>query len=83
MVAPTIHNPACREQLVAAARQVSAAVERLVEASAGVKDDGNNVAALMAAAQRLAEELERLLAHADPGEILVDELAFCRILSES
>ncbi|CAK1592968.1 unnamed protein product [Parnassius mnemosyne] len=64
VVAPTLHNPACREQLTSAARQVGAAVERLVEASRQAPEAaGPGVEQLAVAAQRVSEELERLLAH--------------------
>ncbi|XP_013176171.1 PREDICTED: talin-1 isoform X2 [Papilio xuthus] len=64
VVAPTLHNPACREQLTSAARQVGAAVERLVDASRQAPEAaGPGVEQLAAAAQRVSEELERLLAH--------------------
>ncbi|XP_013143136.1 PREDICTED: talin-1 isoform X2 [Papilio polytes] len=64
VVAPTLHNPACREQLTSAARQVGAAVERLVDASRQAPEvAGPGVEQLAAAAHRVSEELERLLAH--------------------
>ncbi|CAH2056203.1 unnamed protein product, partial [Iphiclides podalirius] len=64
VVAPTLHNPACREQLTSAARQVGTAVERLVDASRQAPEAaGPGVEQLAAAAQRVSEELERLLAH--------------------
>ncbi|KAJ8706954.1 hypothetical protein PYW08_011088 [Mythimna loreyi] len=66
VVAPTLHNPACREQLTSAARLVAQAVERLVEACATVPDSAApGVEHLTAAAHRVTEELERLLAHCD------------------
>ncbi|XP_047038268.1 talin-1 isoform X10 [Helicoverpa zea] len=66
VVAPTLHNPACREQLTSAARLVAQAVERLVQACAGVPDcAAPGVEQLTAAAHRVSEELERLLAHTD------------------
>ncbi|XP_064292938.1 talin-1 isoform X2 [Plodia interpunctella] len=64
VVAPTIHNPACREQLLAAARQVAQAVDKLVEA-AKLAPDQVGLEQLTAAAQRVTHELERLLAHCD------------------
>ncbi|KPJ17353.1 Talin-1 [Papilio machaon] len=74
VVAPTLHNPACREQLTSAARQVGAAVERLVDASRQAPDAaGPGVEQLAAAAQRVSEELERLLAHCHLGQYCVYE----------
>ena len=71
MVAPTLHNPACREQLTSAARLVAQAVERLVEACGTVPESAApGVEHLTAAAHRVTEELERLLAHCDLGELL-------------
>ncbi|CAH0716781.1 unnamed protein product, partial [Brenthis ino] len=61
VVAPTLHNPACREQLTSAARQVAAAVDRLVAAC----QHQPGVDQLTVAAQRVSDELERLLAHCD------------------
>ncbi|CAG4949257.1 unnamed protein product [Parnassius apollo] len=64
VVAPTLHNPACREQLTSAARQVGSAVERLVDASRQAPEAAApGVEQLAVAAQRVSEELERLLAH--------------------
>ncbi|XP_064075633.1 talin-1 isoform X9 [Vanessa tameamea] len=69
VVAPTLHNPACREQLTSAARQVAQAVEKLVTACQQAPESaGPGVEQLTAAAQRVSEELERLLAHCDLGE---------------
>ncbi|XP_046974637.1 talin-1 isoform X10 [Vanessa cardui] len=66
VVAPTLHNPACREQLTSAARQVAQAVEKLVTACQQAPEAaGPGVEQLTAAAQRVSEELERLLAHCD------------------
>ncbi|XP_064075634.1 talin-1 isoform X10 [Vanessa tameamea] len=66
VVAPTLHNPACREQLTSAARQVAQAVEKLVTACQQAPESaGPGVEQLTAAAQRVSEELERLLAHCD------------------
>ncbi|XP_048001980.1 talin-1 isoform X10 [Leguminivora glycinivorella] len=64
VVAPTLHNPQCREQLTSAARLVARAVEKLVDscrAAEGVAPQ--NVEQLTAAAKRVSEELERLLQH--------------------
>lgn len=68
MVAPTLHNPQCREQLTAAARLVARAVERLVECCRGA-DAGAaaGVDQLTAAARRVSDELERLLQHCHTG----------------
>ncbi|KAJ2939257.1 hypothetical protein O0L34_g13352 [Tuta absoluta] len=64
VVAPTLNNPACRDQLVSAARQVARAVDRLVDACKLVPDQqGPGVEQLTAAAQRVTEELEKLLHH--------------------
>lgn len=69
MVAPTLHNPACREQLTSAARQVAQAVEKLVTACQQAPESAaTGVEHLTVAAQRVSEELERLLAHCDLGE---------------
>ncbi|XP_050359192.1 talin-1 isoform X1 [Nymphalis io] len=66
VVAPTLHNPACREQLTSAARQVAQAVEKLVTACQQAPESaGPGVEQLTVAAQRVSEELERLLAHCD------------------
>ncbi|XP_041983955.1 talin-1 isoform X9 [Aricia agestis] len=65
VVAPTLHNPACREQLISAARQVAQAVERLGAACQPAPPHAApGLQQLAAAAQRVTEELERLLAHA-------------------
>lgn len=68
VVAPTIQNAACREQLVQAARQVGRAVERLVEAARApavlASPAGEQ---LSAAADRVHGELERLLEHVLQG----------------
>lgn len=72
MVAPTLHNPACREQLTSAARQVAQAVEKLVTAcNQAPESAASGVEQLTLAAQRVSEELERLLAHCDIGKILL------------
>lgn len=69
MVAPTLSNPECRSQLSCAARQVSQAVSRLGEAAAAAPPAARDAVQLLtAAAARVAEELERLLAHCDLGE---------------
>ncbi|XP_052742695.1 talin-1 isoform X2 [Bicyclus anynana] len=66
VVAPTLHSPACREQLASAARQVAAAVQRLVAAcERAPAAAAPGVEQLTAAAQRVSDELERLLAHCD------------------
>ncbi|XP_045782660.1 talin-1 isoform X1 [Maniola jurtina] len=66
VVAPTLHNPACREQLTSAARQVAQAVEKLVAAcNQAPESAAQGVEQLTIAAQRVSEELERLLAHCD------------------
>ncbi|XP_075988130.1 talin_middle and talin-RS domain-containing protein rhea isoform X2 [Anticarsia gemmatalis] len=66
VVAPTLHNPACREQLISAARQVAQAVERLVEACNNAPESAApGVEHLTAAAHRVTDELDRLLAHCD------------------
>ncbi|XP_045457678.1 talin-1 [Melitaea cinxia] len=66
VVAPTLHNPACREQLTSAARQVAQAVEKLVSAcNQAPESAASGVEQLTLAAQRVSEELERLLAHCD------------------
>ncbi|XP_049882478.1 talin-1 isoform X7 [Pectinophora gossypiella] len=64
VVAPTLQNPACREQLISAARQVAQAVDRLVDACRLVPDHaGPGVDQLTQAAQRVTQELDKLLAH--------------------
>ncbi|CAG9573830.1 unnamed protein product [Danaus chrysippus] len=64
VVAPTLHNPACREQLTSAARLVAQAVERLVSSCQQAPPAaGPGVEQLVTAAQRVTDELERLLAH--------------------
>ncbi|XP_026736418.1 talin-1 isoform X5 [Trichoplusia ni] len=66
VVAPTLSNPECRSQLSCAARQVSQAVSRLGEAAAAAPPAARDAVQLLtAAAARVAEELERLLAHCD------------------
>ncbi|XP_037295734.1 LOW QUALITY PROTEIN: talin-1-like [Manduca sexta] len=66
VVAPTLHNPACREQLMSAARQVAQAVDRLVEACRPVPEAAEpGVEQLNIAAARVTDELERLLAHCE------------------
>ncbi|KAM3956237.1 LOW QUALITY PROTEIN: talin_middle and talin-RS domain-containing protein rhea [Aphomia sociella] len=65
VVAPTLQNPACREQLLSAARQVAQAVDRLVEAARPAPEQPL-VEQLVSAAHRVTEELERLLAHCHP-----------------
>ncbi|VVD01405.1 unnamed protein product, partial [Leptidea sinapis] len=71
VVAPTLHNPQCREQLRSAARQVSQAVERLVAAcEAAPPAAAPGVSQLSAAAKRVTDELERLLAHCDLESVL-------------
>ncbi|GBP64325.1 Talin-2 [Eumeta japonica] len=61
VVAPTLHNAACRSQLESACRQVASAVERLLGACAGRL----GVDELAAAAQKVTDALEALLAHTD------------------
>lgn len=69
VVAPTLHNPACREQLTSAARLVAQAVEKLVSSCQQAPDSAAaGVEQLVAAAQRVTDELERLLAHCHVGE---------------
>lgn len=68
VVAPTLHNAACREQLADAARQVAIAVERLLAACAHAPDPAT-VEDLTAAAHRVTEALERLLAHTQFGRL--------------
>ncbi|XP_063370870.1 talin-1 [Cydia amplana] len=64
VVAPTLHNPQCREQLTSAARLVARAVERLVDSCRAAESAApQNVEQLTAAAKRVSEELERLLQH--------------------
>ncbi|KAG7312567.1 hypothetical protein JYU34_000866 [Plutella xylostella] len=62
VVAPTLDNPACKEQLNNACRQVTAAVQRLLaacEAAGGGRDE------LLAAADQLTDALDRLQEHAN------------------
>ncbi|XP_060808637.1 talin-1 [Amyelois transitella] len=84
VVAPTIHNPACREQLLSAARQVAQAVDRLVDAARPAPDRAG-LEQLSAAAQRVSHELERLLAHCEPerGTATVSERNVETVLSAS
>ncbi|XP_063391701.1 talin-1 [Cydia fagiglandana] len=64
VVAPTLHNPQCREQLTSAARLVARAVEKLIDSCRAAESAApQNVEQLMAAARRVSEELERLLQH--------------------
>ncbi|CAG4965789.1 unnamed protein product [Colias eurytheme] len=66
VVAPTLHNPACRTQLESAARQVAQAVERLASScQLAPEAAAPAVEQLSAAARRVTEELERLLAHCE------------------
>ncbi|CAK1549078.1 unnamed protein product [Leptosia nina] len=87
VVAPTLHNPACREQLTSAARQVAQAVEKLVAACQHAPDSaGPGVEQLTVAAQRVTEELERLLAHCDldrRGQATVIEQSVESVLTAS
>ncbi|XP_047524858.1 talin-1 isoform X1 [Pieris napi] len=87
VVAPTLHNPACREQLTSAARLVAQAVERLVGACQHAPESaGPGVEHLTLAAQRVTEELERLLAHCDldrRGQATVIEQSVESVLTAS
>ncbi|XP_022115337.2 talin-1 isoform X5 [Pieris rapae] len=87
VVAPTLHNPACREQLTSAARLVAQAVERLVGACQHAPESaGPGVEHLTFAAQRVTDELERLLAHCDldrRGQATVIEQSVESVLTAS
>ena len=63
VVAPTISNPSCQEQLIDAAREVSEAVDGCVESSQLATSDGSILAALGAAATNVGQALNDLINH--------------------
>ena len=67
VVAPTISNPACQEQLIEAAREVSSAVDGCVDASQLATSDQNLLRDLANAATDVSRQLNRLIDHIKQG----------------
>ncbi|XP_055385289.1 talin-2 isoform X2 [Condylostylus longicornis] len=63
VVAPTIQNPACKEQLEEAAREVANTVHRLVDVCNEATVDERLKGDLVAAARDVSEKLKDLLSH--------------------
>ena len=64
MVAPTIHNPACQEQLIEAAKHVAKCVDGVVGTAQGAcKDDG----AIQDLGGAVTKALDDLLQHIKRG----------------
>ncbi|XP_076242383.1 talin_middle and talin-RS domain-containing protein rhea isoform X2 [Calliopsis andreniformis] len=63
VVAPTLHSPACQTQLMNAVREVTRAVEGLVEVCNETCSDGNLLKELSAAAAEVSRTLNDLLNH--------------------
>lgn len=67
VVAPTISNPACQDQLIEAAREVSSAVDGCVDASQLATSDQNLLRDLANAATDVSRQLNRLIDHIKQG----------------
>ncbi|XP_039255846.2 talin-2-like isoform X1 [Styela clava] len=67
VVAPTISNPACQDQLIEAARDVSRAVDGCVDSSHLATSDQNLLRELAKAATDVSRQLNRLIDHIKLG----------------
>ena len=67
VVAPTIQNPSCQEQLVEAAKQVAKSVDGVVETAQNTCNDENSLGDLNAAATAVSKALNDLLDHIKHG----------------
>ncbi|XP_071826675.1 talin-1-like isoform X5 [Apostichopus japonicus] len=67
VVAPTISNPACQEQLVEAAKLVAKSVERVVDSSKQATEDENLLMNVGEAATAVTKALNDLLQHVKQG----------------
>lgn len=68
VVAPTLHSPACQEQLTAAVREVTKAVENLVSICNEASDNDELMNQLRAAAAEVTRSLNDLLNHIKLGK---------------
>lgn len=67
VVAPTISNPACQEQLIEAAREVSRSVDGCVDSSQLACTDQNILRELANAATEVSRQLNKLIDHIKQG----------------
>lgn len=71
-MAPTLHSPACQEQLTAAVREVARAVENLVAVCNDSCGHDELLNQLRAAAAEVTRTLEDLLNHIKLGKFLTN-----------
>ena len=67
VVAPTIENPACQEQLTESAKHVARSVDHVVNTAEGVCDDEQSKSDLREAATAVSRALDDLLKHIKRG----------------
>ena len=79
MVAPTIQNPSCQEQLAEAARQVARSVDNVADTAQSTCRDDNALQELGDSANAVQSALNDLLAHIKQGMATGQEVS-CHLL---